>query len=414
MKKLFLSITMLVVAMGAFAQDHGDYYLQTETTITLAPGETKEVEVEMVNKEVTVYGFQCDIVLPEGLSFVNLQPEYEELGIFTYVEYKRGNGIPATLPQVQLQVGENMLDGGRRVRTLCYPPAIQAGFKPIQGTNGVLFIYKVKADDNAKISTYTIKYEGIVISKDGKKEGDASANLAYPNDTEFTQNAFVFPVLNETEAFPSFEGTLDGVDVTMNRVVKADLNTMVLPFDMTNDEVVAAFGEGSKVYEYTETTAGKIKFNTTTEGIKANVPVLVKATKAIAADENQIFANKTVTYAEAGTVPGMSYTYTGNYAGQIKINAGDYIFSNGSILKTQGASTLKSYRAYIASNGGEVKSLSLEIDDVPTGIELVNGEVETVGDIYTVGGQLVRRNATVKGLPEGIYMINGNKVVVRK
>jgi hypothetical protein len=110
----------------------------------------------------------------------------------------------------------------------------------------------------------------------------------------------------------------------------------------------------------------------------------------------------------------MSCTFTGNYAGQININAGDYIFSNGSILKTQGASTLKSYRAYIASNGGEVKSLSLEIDDVPTGIELVNGEVETVGDIYTVGGQLVRRNSTVKGLPEGIYMINGNKVVVRK
>jgi hypothetical protein len=45
---------------------------------------------------------------------------------------------------------------------------------------------------------------------------------------------------------------------------------------------------------------------------------------------------------------------------------------------------------------------------------LGHGEVETVGDIYTVGGQLVPRNSTVKGLPEGIYMINGNKVVVRK
>jgi hypothetical protein len=268
-----------------------------------------------------------------------------------------------------------------------------------------LFKIKVAANSDASFKEYELKIKNI---------GITSQTGSVATQTETSSKVFVFPVLKEAEAFPSFEGTLDGVDVTMNRVVKAGWNTMVLPFDMTNDEVVAAFGEETKVYEYTETAAGKIKFNTTTEGIKANVPVLVKATKAIAADENQIFANKTVTYAEAGTVPGMSYTYTGNYAGQIKINAGDYIFSNGSILKTQGNSTLKSYRAYIASNGGEVKSLSLEIDDVPTGIELVNGEVETVGDIYTVGGQLVRRNATVKGLPEGIYMINGNKVVVRK
>ena len=169
----------------------------------------------------------------------------------------------------------------------------------------------------------------------------------------------------------------------MNRVVKEGYNTMVLPFDMTNDEVVAAFGEGTKVYAYTETAAGKIKFNTSTDGIAANTPVLVKATKAIAADENQIFTGKKVAYAEAGTVPGMSYTFTGNYEGQITIEAGDYIFNNGSLLKSQGGSTLKSYRAYIASNGGSVKGLSLEIDDVPTGIELVNGEVETVGDIYT-------------------------------
>ena len=412
MKKLFLSIAMMVVAMGVFAQDHGDYYIQTKTTITLAPGESKEIFVEMINKEERVYGFQCDVVLPEGLSFVSLSPRVKK-----YTEYLRGNEFQGDieLPDYWYQKGENLLNDNKRLRTLFYVPANKEAFLPILGNEGYLFKYKVMADENSNISTYTIKYEGIVISADGKKEGDTSANLAYPNDTEFTQNAFVFPVLKETEAFPSFEGTLDGVDVTMNRVVKADLNTMVLPFDMTNDEVVAAFGEGSKVYEYTETTAGKIKFNTTTEGIKANVPVLVKATKAIAADENQIFANKTVTYAEAGTVPGMSYNYTGNYAGQIKINAGDYIFSNGSILKTQGASTLKSYRAYIAANGaGDVKGLSLEIDDVPTGIELVNGEVETVGDIYTVGGQLVRRNSTVKGLPEGIYMINGNKVIVRK
>ena len=405
MKKLFLSIAMMVVAMGAFAQD---YYLKAEK-FTLAPGESKVVNIEMVNAEEVVCGIQCDIILPTGLKFVANGGKMYIYNSERFGEIEDEDGFIITgEDKSEYAVKARHEDNGiKHIRLVTYTNRLI----PFTGTSGPLFSIKVKANDDAPIDTYEIVVNMIGIAKN-KAEGEEPGGLETQKETK--TNSFVFPVLKEAEAFPSFEGTLDGVDVTMNRVVKADLNTMVLPFDMTNDEVVAAFGEGSKVYEYTETTAGKIKFNTTTEGIKANVPVLVKATKAIAADENQIFANKTVTYAEAGTVPGMSYTYTGNYAGQIKINAGDYIFSNGSILKTQGASTLKSYRAYIASNGGEVKSLSLEIDDVPTGIELVNGEVETVGDIYTVGGQLVRRNATVKGLPEGIYMINGNKVVVRK
>ena len=409
MKKLFLSIAMMVVAMGAFAQD---YYLKAEK-FTLAPGEEKIVNIEMVNAEEVVCGIQCDIILPTGLNFWPMDDEGTIL-VYNSERFGKGKdpktGWPATGTDVtDYAVKEWHADdsGVKHIRVVTYTNKLI----PFKGTSGTLFSFKVKANDDTAIDTYEVVVNMIGIAKN-KVEGEEPGGLETQKETK--TNSFVFPVLKEAEAFPSFEGTLDGVDVTMNRVVKEGWNTMVLPFDMTNDEVVAAFGEGTKVYEYTETTAGKIKFNTKTDGIVANVPVLVNATKAIAADENQIFSGKKVTYAEAGTVPGMSYTYTGNYAGQIKINAGDYIFSNGSILKTQGNSTLKSYRAYIASNGGEVKSLSLEIDDVPTGIELVNGEVETVGDIYTVGGQLVRRNATVKGLPEGIYMINGNKVVVRK
>ena len=96
------------------------------------------------------------------------------------------------------------------------------------------------------------------------------------------------------------------------------------------------------------------------------------------------------------------------------IAAGNYVLSNGSVVKSLGGSTLNGMRAYFAKKGAEAKSLSMDIEGEATGIQFVNGEVETVGDIYTVGGQLVRRNSTVKGLPEGIYMINGNKVVVRK
>jgi hypothetical protein len=57
MKKLFLSIAMMVVAMGAFAQD---YYLKADP-FTLAPGKNTEVNIELINSTEDIRGIQCDI-----------------------------------------------------------------------------------------------------------------------------------------------------------------------------------------------------------------------------------------------------------------------------------------------------------------------------------------------------------------
>lgn len=35
------------------------------------------------------------------------------------------------------------------------------------------------------------------------------------------------------------------------------------------------------------------------------------------------------------------------------------------------------------------------------------------GDIYTLDGRLMRRNATLQGLLKGIYLMNGKKVAVK-
>lgn len=50
--------------------------------------------------------------------------------------------------------------------------------------------------------------------------------------------------------------------------------------------------------------------------------------------------------------------------------------------------------------------------EIPTTIDAVQtGKVK--GDVYTVRGELVRRNATTEGLPAGIYIVGGRKVVVK-
>lgn len=55
-----------------------------------------------------------------------------------------------------------------------------------------------------------------------------------------------------------------------------------------------------------------------------------------------------------------------------------------------------------------------EMDSVIDGVNGVKADTKTSGNVYTVNGQLVRKNAsTLMGLPKGIYIQGGKKIVVK-
>ena len=57
----------------------------------------------------------------------------------------------------------------------------------------------------------------------------------------------------------------------------------------------------------------------------------------------------------------------------------------------------------------------LKIYSDPTAIGVISGDnAGQLNDIYNLKGQLVRKNATsVDGLPRGVYLQNGKKIVVK-
>ena len=78
------------------------------------------------------------------------------------------------------------------------------------------------------------------------------------------------------------------------------------------------------------------------------------------------------------------------------------------------------FRCWIATgSAGAAKQVTFSINGVvdnTTGISqtLIDGERPQKAGIYTINGQLVRANSTsVEGLPKGIYIVNGKKLVVR-
>ena len=97
---------------------------------------------------------------------------------------------------------------------------------------------------------------------------------------------------------------------------------------------------------------------------------------------------------------------------------GCYFISNGTLYKSAGTTSLKAFKGYFIADGSTINSMVVDIDDngQATYVDghLVSVDDQSLGDIYNMSGVLVRKAATTtEGLPRGLYLLNGKKIVVR-
>ncbi|MDY6439193.1 MAG: leucine-rich repeat protein [Prevotella sp.] len=105
------------------------------------------------------------------------------------------------------------------------------------------------------------------------------------------------------------------------------------------------------------------------------------------------------------------------------ITAGDYIIQDNAFIlcDNQHSYGLKAFRGFFKKNTAATTSgtraISIQLmnaDQTATDIlRIEGGEVASGGDVFTLGGQLVRRNGNLQGLAKGIYIINGKKQIVK-
>ena len=198
-------------------------------------------------------------------------------------------------------------------------------------------------------------------------------------------------------------------DVTIDRKIKADFNTVVLPFDLTANQVAAAFGANTEVYEYSEnsTDANNVTVNFTKNdgSIKANTPVLIKATVA---SNSQTFEGVHVVAPTDPAVSGNFFDFVGVYAPIEAIAAGDYFIGNGALYESKGNTSINAFRAYIKlKENAEARIISFAIDDKATAIEGIEIEGANDGKIYNLKGQ------EVKNPQKGVYIQNGKIIIIK-
>lgn len=190
--------------------------------------------------------------------------------------------------------------------------------------------------------------------------------------------------------------------------------TVVLPFGVDASQL-----DGT-AYTLTGVEEDVIEFTTAEGTIDAHVPFLFRPadTKLFADDTELTVVPVYATPAEAPVVAYDNVRFTGTYTSLALASSADeswYSCVNDEFVPVAADAVLLPFSAALQTDGTH-ESYRLSIDGKTVGI--CGPTLTTEGapaDVYTIGGQFVRRAAdatqALEGLPAGIYIVGGKKVV---
>ena len=202
--------------------------------------------------------------------------------------------------------------------------------------------------------------------------------------------------------------------VTISRTFNANAwNTLVLPFNLTAEQLAAEFGADAKFATYTGTTKNNdgtytLNFESAT-ALTANTPVFVWG----ANDEGVYeFSGVNVVKADPTSTPSdAAFSFTGSYD-KTTLNAGDwFISSDNKFYRAIGTETMKPMRAIFRPvTAAAAKGLSFSIDGgEATGISAITADgsiiVNDNAPMYNLAGQRVSDSY------KGVVIQNGKKFI---
>lgn len=275
-----------------------------------------------------------------------------------------------------------------------------------------------------------------------------------------TQQMFLDANNTSTDARTVTDGAATGIDYTEYKYpVRLNLrrsftlnkwNAIVLPVDLSGDQVKAAFGNGdaklSKLVGINPDRPSQILFQSVDldrEGLNKGECYIVYVTKGpdLEKGATESYVNKNT---ENVTIKGPVYhiegvtqdaysaasvtkdyntsagllTFTGYYYRPESVDAGLYMMEYGDMYHLTAAynSLFGTYwtLSYSEDSGSSGK-FSLAIDGIEEGTNAIEGittDKAEQGGIYTIGGQRMSQE-DMKLLPKGIYIVKGKKIVVR-
>lgn len=252
-----------------------------------------------------------------------------------------------------------------------------------------------------------------------------------------------FLVLDEDEKLDDERNLTKATMVFHRTFTKGKWNSLILPVDMTADQVTAAFGKDTKLAKFDKYDENWIYFSPVEESdaygniLKANIPYIIKPTRL----PDSVNRNYNVGSGKEKHIDGPVYTVTGIYYGgqptemkckdtgssttgmthygsyvyRQEVPAKSYMLSKGDMVHTSKVHNVKSYRSWLEETTPSEKTLQLKVsdsDNSTTGIKVIEEAPQNANAVYNVNGMRMNSSNT-DNLPKGVYIINNKKVVIK-
>ena len=326
------------------------------------------------------------------------------------------SGTPLTLQSANSTVGTYyLLDSSDKLSATVPERLLSNGgmYEEWTFTEAEIGTYNV-ALRNSGVNAYTyLEYSDLT--------GDVLRNPLAPSASDqkaqwefVSANDYVVPTLTLKEDTTSYSRPIGTFNVEFKRSLARKMwNTLCCPFPISEEQLKEQFGKDCVLLKFRGATNGTIDF-TPVDSAEAGIPYLLWPTKAASDNTNYRF-NKVRGFAEAPTdVRQGGITFIGTFVrGTVPARA--YVWSQNQLYHLTDSMALYGFRSYMWEDATGLSKLSNWTIGGSTAIDGIVESFDTKPyDIYNLNGQKVKTNATsLDGLPSGLYIVNGKKVVKR-
>lgn len=216
--------------------------------------------------------------------------------------------------------------------------------------------------------------------------------------------------VSDTES-PEKEIRAYAEEIQLDRKLSAGWNTLCLPFDCQ----VSELGEGvvaQQFVAYDPTTGLNFEI---VDHLEANKPYMVYCPTEIPA-MTLFFTAREIYGATPQPVSYNGMTFIGNYEPRFSMY-GKYGVAQNKLIKGGANAIVNGTRAYFEYADPASQAafrINYQPMDATTGIGTVQVEQAVPQGVYTLQGVQVRADNNLQGLPAGVYIVNGHKVMVGK
>lgn len=269
------------------------------------------------------------------------------------------------------------------------------------------YYYKLRADgDWNLVNKYELPYDGNNNWYFGKA---GTYTLKFTADMTHHTLTLELPYTLAEDA----EGVADlaWVTISVERNFKAGWNAVVLPFALSADEVTEAFGDDCELAVYdgdegTGTVTVKFKkISGNDKYISAGYPYLLWLENPVSGLQFTKDLSPVLTAAE-----GTTFDYVGVYA-TTAVNAGDYFVRGGEFVRAAANNSVLPFRAYLKlREGATARSINVVISD---GEETTSIDAAKVNGLAPEGAYNLQGQKVEKPSREGLYIVNGKKILVK-